>query len=164
MRLCVRSIECSSLVGRWAWCGILKTVRRLLSCTSIFNFQGALQSMMRYAHVMAVDNSQTDWMPTTKWLGKLKDIVRSLDDSTPRYRHEEWAAVFDGRLRSTPFTVLGADPLFSLPLGEGIVKWTVWLSKNDLWDRFHTISHIANLKGEQLEVSLRETVLDTLSV
>jgi len=48
--------------------------------------------------------------------------------------------------------MLTADPFFSLPLGEDSVKWTVWLTKDAIWERFRTLSHIANLEEGQLEV------------
>ena len=100
----------------------------------------------------ASDNSRTDWKPSTEWEGKMKAITWTFDDREPRFRHNEWSKVFDNQLKDTPWTITGANPLFSLPLGEHSIKWTVWLSKDAVWERFRTISHIANLKGEQLEV------------
>ena len=82
----------------------------------------------------------------------MKAITWAFDDMEFRFRHGEWAKVFDNQLKGTPWTITGADPLFSLPLGEHSAKWTVWLSKDAVWERFHTISHIANLRGKQLEV------------
>ncbi|EON65043.1 hypothetical protein W97_04278 [Coniosporium apollinis CBS 100218] len=90
--------------------------------------------------------------PSTAWEGKLKDLIWSLDDNQPRFRHEKWRAVFDEQLRSTPLTITAfANPLFSLPLGEHEEKWTVWLSKEAVWDRFNTLSQIAVLEGEERE-------------
>lgn len=84
----------------------------------------------------------------------MKDIIWSHDDRDPRFRHKEWQQVFDDQLRSTPATIQAADPLFSLPLGRHEERWTVWLpSRQAIWDRFSTISHIAVLEGQQLEVS-----------
>ena len=98
------------------------------------------------------DNSNLDYTPTTRWEGKLKEITWTLDDSDPRFRHSKWQEVFDEQLKSTPLTIQAAEPLFSLPLGEHVVKWTNWLSEEAIWDRYHTISHTAVLKGQQLEV------------
>ena len=78
----------------------------------------------------------------------------SHSDSNPRFRHSEWPKVFDEQLKTTPATIFGAEPLFSLPLGEHAVKWSVWMSKEAVWSRFSTISHIANLKGREIEVSV----------
>ena len=64
-----------------------------------------------------------------------------------------WPANFDKQLKSDPLSIHSADPLFSLPLGEHTDKWEIWLSKEAFWDRYRTLSHIANLKGEQVEVS-----------
>ena len=84
----------------------------------------------------------------------MKEVMWSFDDLEPRFRHKQWAKVFDDQLKSTPATIQMADPLFSLPLGENIEKWTVWLPTKELVrDRFFTVSHIANLEGEKREVS-----------
>ncbi|MCJ1477947.1 hypothetical protein MMC13_006622 [Lambiella insularis] len=96
-------------------------------------------------------NSPTDSQPSTEWERKLKEIIWTLDDESHRFRHNEWRRAFEEQTRSTPLTVASADPIFTLPLGEDSVKWTVWLEKDAVWHRFHTISHIANLKGEKLE-------------
>ena len=100
------------------------------------------------------DNAPESWTPTTAWESKLKAIIWSFSDDSPRFRHEQWQKVFDDRLKSTPLTIQAADPLFSLPLGHESEKFTYWLSKDAIWERFHTLSHIAVLKGEELEVKL----------
>lgn len=62
--------------------------------------------------------------------------------------------MFDDQIKSTPLTITAfASPLFSLPLGEEAVKWTVWLSKENIWKRFSTLSQIAVLEGGSLDVS-----------
>ena len=103
--------------------------------------------------IVRVDNAPLSWTPTTGWEAKLKEIIWSYDDKTPRFRHEVWRKVFDEQLKSSPFTIQSADPLFSLPLGEESEKFVVWLDKDAIWERFHTISHIAVLEGNELEVS-----------
>ena len=105
--------------------------------------------------IPSADNQTKSAAPSTAWEGKLKDLIWSLDDNQPRFRHEKWRAVFDEQLRSTPLTITAfANPLFSLPLGEHEEKWTVWLSKEAVWDRFNTLSQIAVLEGEEREVSV----------
>jgi len=42
-------------------------------------------------------------------------------------------------------------PLFSLPLGEDQVKWTVWLSEDAVWLRLRTLSQISLLEGQAKE-------------
>jgi len=59
--------------------------------------------------------------------------------------------VFDEQLKSNPLTLHFADPIFSLPLGEGSVPFQSWLSKEDTWKRYRTLSQVAILEGEQLE-------------
>ena len=100
------------------------------------------------------DNAPQGWTAATTWEARLKEIMWTFDDQEPRFRHEKWRAVFDGQLKSTPFTLQSAaEPIFSLPLGEHIEKWTNWLSKDVVWERFRTISYIARLEGKELEVS-----------
>lgn len=98
-------------------------------------------------------NSPRDTPKTTSWEQKLNDFVWTLDDSAPRFRHEQWRKVFDEQIRSTPLTVtLFANPLFALPLGEHVEKWTAWLTKEALWERYSTLGQIAVLEGDEKEV------------
>lgn len=82
----------------------------------------------------------------------MKDIVWSYDDQHPRFRHEKWRQVFENQVSSTPFTIQAADPLFSLPLGEDSAEFIYWLSPDAIWDRFHSLSQIAVLEGDELDV------------
>ncbi|KAL8634094.1 hypothetical protein Q9189_000013, partial [Teloschistes chrysophthalmus] len=100
--------------------------------------------------VKSQNNAPKSWEPRTAWEAKMKDIIWSYDDQHPRFRHEEWRQVFDKQLSSTPFTIQAADPLFSLPLGEDSTEFTCWLSPQAIWDRFHSLSQIAVLEGEEL--------------
>jgi hypothetical protein len=43
--------------------------------------------------------------------------------------------------------------MFSLPLGEDKVTWTVFLDEGALWERLRTLSHVAVLEGDKLRVS-----------
>lgn len=107
----------------------------------------------------AEDYNTPKSFPTTNvWASKLRDHLFTLDevnnDHEPRFRHDLWRKVFDSQLSSTPVTaalVGGTNSLFSLPLGEDQVKWTVWLEKEELWKRFRTLGHVAVLEGVKLE-------------
>jgi hypothetical protein len=51
--------------------------------------------------------------------------------------------------------------MFSVPLGERMVQWTVWLSEEALWRRLSTLSQVSVLEGkerEQFEHRFREIV------
>ena len=102
--------------------------------------------------ILHIDNCEKSYDPTTQWEGKMKEITWTMDDNNPRFRHAKWREVFDEQLKSSPATIQTADPLFSLPLGEDVVKWANWLSKEAIWDRFRTVSHNAVLTGQRLEV------------
>lgn len=83
----------------------------------------------------------------------MRDLIWTFDDDRPRFRHGKWRQVFDQQTKLTPIlTTKSTDPLFSLPIGEDHIPFTVWLSKEDLWKRWRTLSQIAILEGEALKV------------
>jgi hypothetical protein len=88
----------------------------------------------------------------TDWESAVRDLTWTFDDNRPRFRHEKWRKCFDEQLAHSPFSLTSADPIFSLPLGEGSVKFETWLSRDDIWKRYRTLSQIAVLEGETLEV------------
>lgn len=49
--------------------------------------------------------------------------------------------------------VAADDPLFSMPLGVNEEAWTVWLSREKVWERYRTLGQVAVLEGGELEVS-----------
>ena len=53
--------------------------------------------------------------------------------------------------------------MFSLPLGEDSVPFETWLSKEDVWKRYKTLSQVAILEGQELDRIQREfsTAIDT---
>ncbi len=96
----------------------------------------------------------------------MKDIIWSLDDGEPRFRHQKWNDVFNAQQDTTPLNALVDTftdrlPQFSLPLGDEIVKWTVWLTEEGVWERYLTLSQIAVLKGVERE-KVRRKVLEAL--
>jgi hypothetical protein len=108
---------------------------------------------------LPVDNTPASYPTSTEWAKKIRTHLFALDDVTgdhePRFRHDAWRKVFENQVSSTPVTaalVGSSNSLFSLPLGEDNVKWTVWLDKEALWKRLRTLSHVAVLEGEKLEV------------
>ncbi|KAL8971504.1 MAG: hypothetical protein Q9183_001030 [Haloplaca sp. 2 TL-2023] len=108
------------------------------------------------------NNAPTSWEPRTKWEAKLKDLMWSYDDQQPRFRHEKWRQVFDKQLSGNPFTIQAADPLFTLPIGEGLVEFTHWLQPETIWERFHSLSQIAVLDGAEL-AKVKEKVFAALN-
>ncbi|KAE9381626.1 methyltransferase domain-containing protein [Stipitochalara longipes BDJ] len=111
-------------------------------------------------------NAPKEYSSTTKWEQKLKNIIASLDDGHPRFRHMTWKQVFEKQQDTTPLQTLVDTfshhmPMFSLPLGEEDVKWTVWLDDEAVWSRYATLSMIANLDENRKE-EVRKEVLDTL--
>ncbi|KAI9872997.1 MAG: hypothetical protein M1830_000951 [Pleopsidium flavum] len=121
----------------------LKEIHRVLQPSSVFAMIWNIEDY----------NGPESWHPTTIWESKIKAITWRLDDQHPRFRHEQWRQVFEEQLTTTPFTINAADPLFSLPLGEESVKFTYWLSKEAVWERYSTLSQIAVLEPTEKEVS-----------
>ena len=78
----------------------------------------------------------------------------------------EWKKVFEKQLDSTPMQTL-EDTLthkpssWSLPLGEGMVKWIAHLTDEGVWSRYTTLSQIANLDAAKKE-EVRKRVFDAL--
>ena len=81
----------------------------------------------------------------------MRDLIWTFDDGLPRFRHMKWKTVFDEQNSSNPLTMHFANPLFGLPIGEGTVDFETWLSKDEVWKRYRTLSQIAILEGEELE-------------
>ncbi|KAK7951117.1 MFS-type transporter [Apiospora aurea] len=105
-------------------------------------------------------NAPRDWESSTKWEQKLNDLIWSLDDGLPRFRHQKWKDVFQQQLPGNPLQALADTltnqlPRFSLPIGEKASKWTVWLTEDALWSRLSTLSQIAVLKGEEKEGTVK---------
>ncbi|KAM3086614.1 hypothetical protein ACMFMG_000740 [Clarireedia jacksonii] len=102
-------------------------------------------------------NAERDGHPAaTKWEQTLKDIIEQNEDGPPRFRHMKWKQVFEDQQDTTPLQTLRDTftqdfPSFSLPLGEEIVRWTVWLNEEAIWNRFNTLAHIAVIEGEAKE-------------
>lgn len=87
----------------------------------------------------------------------MREVTWSVEDEHPRFRHEKWREIFDKQLSTNPLSILATQPLFSLPIGEESVKWSIWLGRYDIWQRFQTLSQISNLEGQQLEVKADRT-------
>jgi hypothetical protein len=96
----------------------------------------------------------------------MKDVIASIDDGHPRFRHMTWKQVFEKQQDTTPLQTLkdafsGHMPIFSLPLGEEEVKWTVWLTDEAVWSRYATLSMIANV-DEDRKAEIRKELFDAL--
>ncbi|KKY29008.1 putative 2-heptaprenyl-naphthoquinone [Phaeomoniella chlamydospora] len=108
-------------------------------------------------------NSPKHWDAPSSWESKLRDLVWEFDDGAARFRHEKWKKVFDDQLESTPWRVIKtADPMFSLPIGEERFPFETWLSKEDIWNRYYTLSQIAVLEGAELD-RVKKAVTDALN-
>jgi len=111
-------------------------------------------------------NAPKDHTATTAYEQTLKDLIDTTNDGHYRFRDMQWKEVFEQQQDTSPLQTLKDTfthnfPSFSLPLGEETVKWTHWLSDEKIWDRFSTLSQIANLTEEKRE-SFHQEVLAAL--
>lgn len=136
----------------------------------IWNIEDCMSTSLISGHVVEdadrLDNAPKDHKASTAWEQKMKDIVATLGDGHARFRDMKWKEVFDQQQDTSPLQTLKDTfthnfPSFSLPLGEESVKWTVWLSDENIWARFSTLSQIANLTEEKRE-GFRKEVLEEL--
>ena len=72
--------------------------------------------------------------------------MNAAQDGQPRFRDYVWKDVFFKQPE---------PPLFSAPLEEDQIKYSVWLTKEALWERLATLSHVAMLEGEERETFVR---------
>ncbi|RFU78044.1 hypothetical protein TARUN_4200 [Trichoderma arundinaceum] len=94
-------------------------------------------------------NKPASWSAGSKWEQLLNERIFTLPDfGPPRFRHNNWPQVFDRQAKSD-------KPLFSTPIGEEKLRWTVWLEKAAVWNRVHTLSHVFTLQGED-KVAFKE--------
>jgi hypothetical protein len=82
----------------------------------------------------------------------MRDLIWNFNDDAPRFRHEKWKKVFDDQNATNPLSALFTTPLFGLPIGENTVAFETWLPKEDIWQRFRTLSQIAVLEGAHLDM------------
>jgi len=92
----------------------------------------------------------------------MKDVIWSFDDDHPRFRHEKWRQVFEEQKTSDAQARHSLNSrLFSIPLGEDSVAFETWLSRDDIWARYRTLSQIAILEGDELD-KVKKTLFDAL--
>ncbi|KHO00080.1 uncharacterized protein MAM_02003 [Metarhizium album ARSEF 1941] len=86
------------------------------------------------------DNQPAAWAASTAWEGKLKHLIMTLPpDGTHRFRDDTWRDVFERQARDPA-------PLFTTPVGRDKIPFTVWLTKELLWERIQTLSQVAVLR------------------
>lgn len=100
-------------------------------------------------------------------IGVLSRARINLRQGHPRFRHLKWRQVFEKQQDSNPLQTLKDTfthhmPQFSLPLGEESVEWVIYLSDEAIWDRYSTLSQIANLNGSDRFEEVRKEVFDAL--
>ncbi|KAK0737690.1 S-adenosyl-L-methionine-dependent methyltransferase [Apiosordaria backusii] len=89
-------------------------------------------------------NKPRSWKAVTEWEEKLNSWIYSISsDGQPRFRDDQWRGAFENQ------------ELFTLPLSEKTVKWTVWLTGEALWSRINTLSQVAVLEGPDREAAVK---------
>ncbi|KZL88203.1 methyltransferase protein [Colletotrichum incanum] len=125
----------------------LKEIHRVLKPTAVL---GLIWNIEDY-------NKPQHWKASTPWETALNELVFSLgSDGQPRFRDFVWKDVFDNQLDSNPLRAVKdvvfeggrKMPLFSVPVGEEKVPFTVWLTPEAVWNRLRTLSQVAVLEGD----------------
>lgn len=64
----------------------------------------------------------------------------------------KWKNVFENQGNAeASHGLVAPSAMFSLPIKEEKVEWTVWLTEEKLWDRYSTMSQIVNLEEQDRE-------------
>ncbi|KAL5396932.1 hypothetical protein PMIN02_002706 [Paraphaeosphaeria minitans] len=87
-------------------------------------------------------NAPIDHTPSTPYEARLKAIIRSLPNPISLYRELKWMDVLQ----------LEQQQLFEWPLHEDEVAYGTRLSRDQIWERFATMSQVSSLKGDELQV------------
>ncbi|KAK0371200.1 methyltransferase [Colletotrichum limetticola] len=151
---------------RFATTESLKEIHRVLKPTAVLGFIWNIEdckssrsfSILRrhILHVTRGHNKPKHWKASTPWEQSLNELVFTLGgDGQPRFRDFVWKDVFDSQLDANPLravkdVVLEGGrkmPLFSVPVGEEKVPFTVWLTPEAVWNRLRTLSQVAVLEG-----------------
>ncbi|KAF9876438.1 hypothetical protein CkaCkLH20_05846 [Colletotrichum karsti] len=126
----------------------LKEIHRVLKPTAVL---GLIWNIEDY-------NKPKHWEASTPWEQSLNELVFTLGgDGQPRFRDFVWKDAFDRQLDSNPLRAVAGVvleggrkmPLFSVPVGEEKVPFTVWLTPEAVWNRLRTLSQVAVLEGER---------------
>lgn len=87
----------------------------------------------------------------------MKQLILALPpDGTNRFRDDKWPEVFERQSRDP-------EPYFTTPISQETIPFTVWRTKELLWDRIQTLSQIAVLQGadkEAFKASFEEIMTD----
>ncbi|TDZ34890.1 putative methyltransferase-like [Colletotrichum sidae] len=125
----------------------LKEIHRILKPTAVL---GLIWNIEDY-------NKPKHWKASTAWEQSLNELVFTLADDQPRFREFVWKDIFDRQLDANPLRAVRdivleggrKMPLFSVPVGEDRVPFSVWLTPEALWKRVSTLSQVALLRGER---------------
>ncbi|KAF2444985.1 S-adenosyl-L-methionine-dependent methyltransferase [Karstenula rhodostoma CBS 690.94] len=97
-------------------------------------------------------NAPIDHTPSTPCEARLKAIIRSLPNPINLYRELKWKDVLRPEQQQ----------LFEWPLREDEIAYETRLSRDQIWERFATMSQVSSLKGDELQ-AMKDRVFETLT-
>ena len=114
--------------------------------------------------IILTDNAPLSWDIEPGWGRKLREVITTFHDDTPRFRDDKWRQVFDEQNRTDPLSLqFTANPIFGLPIGEGHVVYEHRLPPDAVWARLSTLSQIAVLEDDELN-KVKKTFYDAVEL
>lgn len=98
------------------------------------------------------DNTQDQCQTTTAWEGRMGEIAWTLNNKQRQFHHNSWLKVFSEEMILDENAKFKSQKFFEIPLQEKTIRWTVWLTKESIWNRFSTLSFIASLADVDRQV------------
>ncbi|GJN68464.1 hypothetical protein PLICBS_002507 [Purpureocillium lilacinum] len=88
-------------------------------------------------------NQPRGWKTSTRWERELNELILALPaDGPPRFRDDKWREVFERQAAERD----EEKRLVSTPIAEERLPFTVWRTRELLWDRVNTLSQVYMLE------------------
>ncbi|KAL9615950.1 MAG: hypothetical protein Q9160_009122 [Pyrenula sp. 1 TL-2023] len=106
-------------------------------------------------------DAQTLPEPATRWEAEMRNLAMSFRVKQRGFFDARWREIFNNETTKQEDGSFSPQTLFDMPLKEKTIKWSAWLTKQDIWDGFSTLSFITSLDDEEKE-DVKKRLLDIL--
>ena len=90
--------------------------------------------------------------PVTAWEKEIRDVAQKFNNTHRRFSKDRLSEVFNGSIGLEKDSIASEETFFSMPLQDATIKWSMWLTKQAVWDQFSTKGFIETLSDEEREV------------